>query len=286
MALRLVRKSSETPNITNKDDTKMIRYAYGGYNGFVENYGSEIASVTPSANGIFKIGSGRIVLQGWEVDIDDSGWELVYDNITGTRYYSIYLEISIETETVSVKSSYNTGAYPEINVGDDLTEFPNGTARLLLWQVQANGKTVVQANKVVQKINYAKDAIADIETKIKETKNEIEKEITALKEQGKKTITFAWDSENGYLSDVSVDLEAGKTYIFSLGFVNQPVTQTYILHINSDKNISYSSTMPSNIGSATLNLGYAKNTKVLGVNSTNTVTFGQSYGGYYYKLLP
>ena len=36
MAIRLIRENSDTPNITNKDDARMIRYAYGGQNGYVK----------------------------------------------------------------------------------------------------------------------------------------------------------------------------------------------------------------------------------------------------------
>ena len=35
MSIRLIRQESETPNVSNHDDARMVRYAYGGYDGFV-----------------------------------------------------------------------------------------------------------------------------------------------------------------------------------------------------------------------------------------------------------
>lgn len=42
MGLRLIRGNSDTPNVTNADDARMVRYAYGGYNGFVQGKGREL----------------------------------------------------------------------------------------------------------------------------------------------------------------------------------------------------------------------------------------------------
>ena len=154
MALRLVRQSSDTPNITNKDDVKMIRYAYGGFDGVIKNYGNELNSVTPSEDSLFKIGSGRVVLQGWEVDVDEIGWELHNDGLLGTRFYTIYLEISVATETANIKSIYDANLYPEVSKGDDLNQIPSGTSRLVLWQVEVSNNNVVNANKVVETIPY------------------------------------------------------------------------------------------------------------------------------------
>ena len=149
MALRLVRETSATPNITNKDDTVMARYAYGGYNGVVKAFGSECEYTAES--GVFKLLDGRIVIDGWEIDVDGAGWSLNLSNITGTQYHSVYAELNVLTETVAIKSSYLTGSYPEIDKGDDLTSAQNGTARLLLYHVRVvNGKI----DEVVKKAEF------------------------------------------------------------------------------------------------------------------------------------
>lgn len=134
MAIRLVRESSVTPNITNRDDVRMIRYAYGGYDGVVKGYGEELAA-TYSSDGIFHIGSGRIVLQGWEIDIDESGVDVALDK-SSSLYYAIYLEIDLsgEHETIEIKSIYSSSGYDlEVDAGDDLTRYPNGVARMVLY---------------------------------------------------------------------------------------------------------------------------------------------------------
>ena len=152
MALRLVRQTSNTPNITNKDDTIMTRYAYG-YNGVVKNFGNECNYI--SENGIFKILDGRIVIDGWEIEIDGAGWILDLHFITGTRYHSVYAEVNVLSETVKIDSSYFTGVYPEIEKGDDLTSIPNGTARILLYNVFVENGTIKEVIKKFEIIERA-----------------------------------------------------------------------------------------------------------------------------------
>lgn len=169
MGVRLVRESSQTPNITNKDDAKMVRYAYGGYDGVVKGYGQELGYTYE--NGIFKIGSGRVVLQGWEVDIDESGWTLNLKSVTGTRYYTVYLEVNLVTEKAELKSQHSTLAYPSIEPGDDLTNAPNGIANLVLYQFKLVNGLIALIETKVQKINYVKDFAETLTQKITDLEN-------------------------------------------------------------------------------------------------------------------
>lgn len=152
MALRLVRQTSETPNITNKDDTIMTRYAYGGYNGIVKGFGNECGYTAD--NGIFKVLDGRIVIDGWEIDIDGAGWSLNLSTVTGTQYHSVYAEINVSTEIVRLNSTFLIGFYPEVTKGDDLTQTPNGTARLLLYNVKVENGVITEVVKRFEVIPY------------------------------------------------------------------------------------------------------------------------------------
>lgn len=132
MPLTLVRKSSIEPNITNRDDARMIRYAYGGYDGYVKGFGSELEATIDSPKEVLHIGSGRIVLQGWEVDIDEAGVET---QILSSASNAVYLEINLLTETAAIYNMYATGDNePYVPEGDDLTASPNGVARLVLFR--------------------------------------------------------------------------------------------------------------------------------------------------------
>ena len=71
MGLRLIRQESETPNVSNHDDVRMARYAYGGYDGYVKNRGQEIGSTVSGTS--FVVQSGVLSLQGWEVEVDANG---------------------------------------------------------------------------------------------------------------------------------------------------------------------------------------------------------------------
>ena len=171
MAVRLVRKASETPNITNRDDVKMVRYAYGGYNGIVKNYGRELLPFF--SGGELHLSTGRIVLQGWEVDLDGDGWGFISSISSGSQYYVAYLELSLITETAEIKTTYKTGSYPEIDPGDDLTQFPSGIARLPLCQFQiVNGK-IAEANRVAPVIPYLTQKVLDLENDLKKLKDDV-----------------------------------------------------------------------------------------------------------------
>lgn len=165
MALRLVRQTSQTPNITNKDDTIMTRYAYGGYNGVVKAFGNECKYTSNSS--IFKLLDGRIVIDGWEIDVDAGGWEINLSQVSLTQYYSIYAEINVGIESVSIESKYlSSGGYPKVEKGDDLTSTPNGTARLLLYNVKAENRKITEVIQRFEIIPYLSQKVADIENSI------------------------------------------------------------------------------------------------------------------------
>lgn len=154
MALRLVRKSSDTPNITNKDDVRMARYAYGGYNGIVKGFGNECEYT--AENGIFKLLDGIIVVDGWEIFVEGGGVSLDFSNIIGAQYHSVYLQINVATtiEDVSLKSVYSQISYSQVEKGDDLTSVPNGTAKFLLYNVKVVNGAIVEVVKKFETIPY------------------------------------------------------------------------------------------------------------------------------------
>lgn len=166
MALRLVRKSSDTPNITNKDDTIMTRYAYGGYNGVVKAFGGECGYT--AENGVFKVLNGRIVVDGWEIDIDGAGYSFNFANVVGVQYCSVYVEINVLTESVDLKSVYATGGFSEIEKGDDLTSIPNGTAKMLLYNVKVENGAITEVVKNFEVIPYLTQKVLDIEKRLEE----------------------------------------------------------------------------------------------------------------------
>lgn len=150
MGLRLIRQKSDTPNVQNTDDARMVRYAYGGYDGVVKNKGTECSYTTSGTT--FKINSGVLVLQGWETEIDGNGWEMSIDSLT--KYYAVYLEVNLATDTAAIKSAYATGAVPSIESGDDLTTTINGTARMTLYTFKTTGGVISSVTKLIKSIEY------------------------------------------------------------------------------------------------------------------------------------
>ena len=162
MSVRLIRQASETPNITNRDDSRMTRFAYGGIDGVVKGYGNELAhNITGST---FILRSGCIVLQGWEVLVDS--WELDLSTVVNTQYHTVYLEVNIASETAEIKSSYQTGSFPTINSGNDLTTYPNGTARLPLYTFTVTSGRISSVTKKFIFLSYYGDRLDDIEERL------------------------------------------------------------------------------------------------------------------------
>lgn len=155
MAISMVRKPSETPNITNIDDIIPFRYAYGNQNGYVIGRGAEV-SHTVNGNQ-FTVNSGRLVIQGVESDIDANGITLTIDSVSETRYYAVYHEINLATNTSNIKVEFDTATYPNITEGDDLTANSSGIARLVLYKFIAQSGVISGVEKVVKAIQYTKD---------------------------------------------------------------------------------------------------------------------------------
>lgn len=155
MAISMVRKPSETPNITNIDDIIPFRYAYGNQSGYVISRGAEV-SHTVNGNQ-FTVNSGRIVIQGVESDIDANGITLTIDSVSETRYYAVYHEINLATNTSNIKVEFDTATYPNITEGDDLIANSSGIARLVLYNFIAQNGVISGVEKVVKAIQYTKD---------------------------------------------------------------------------------------------------------------------------------
>lgn len=158
MAIEMVRIPSETPNIANIDDFVGLRYAYGNQDGYVANKGNECSY---SINGnIFKINSGRLVLQGVECDIDANGVEITVESISATRYFTIYLQVNLALNETKILSQYDTATYPVIESGDDLTQITNGVARLPLYHFIATNGVISGVEKIVVGIDFYGDSPA------------------------------------------------------------------------------------------------------------------------------
>ena len=170
MGLRLIRGNSDTPNVTNADDARMVRYAYGGYNGFVQGKGRELDCEGNGAT--LTINSGIIVLQGWEVEIDSNGWSMQVSGADATpRYFTVYCEVDLSIEaTVSIKSVSDTVNYPEVKEGDNLTKITNGVARLVLCHFTAQSGVISNVEKVISPIKYEFERIQDLINSIKDGK--------------------------------------------------------------------------------------------------------------------
>lgn len=157
MAISMVRQPSTEPNIDNISDIVPFRYAYGGQNGYVKGKGRELEH--EAIGNEFTIKSGRVVLDGVESDIDVDGVNFRIDVISETRYYTISYVVNLGNNTTTLELQQGTSTYPTVERGFDLTENPEGTARLLLYRFTATSGIISNVEKVVQVIEYTGDAL-------------------------------------------------------------------------------------------------------------------------------
>ena len=154
MGIRMVRQPSQIPNVTNIDDIIPFRYAYGDQDGYVIGKGNEISHTIDGRT--FRVNSGRIVLQGVETDIDANGVSFTIDNASETRYFVVYYEVNLATQTTAIKlSNYDTAGYPTIDLGDDLTVNSSGIARLPLYRFIAKTGIISNVEKIAKAIEFA-----------------------------------------------------------------------------------------------------------------------------------
>lgn len=153
MAVNLIRKNSDTPNIRNYDDARLFRYINQGKSGIIKDYGDEL-EITQGANNVVHIASGEIVHQGWQVEITSAGFDIQLEGRDTREYYTIYLEINLSIasqQKAEIKYLKGSESYPTIDTGDDLTTTPTGTSRLLIAQVllQNNAITITPKLEVI-----------------------------------------------------------------------------------------------------------------------------------------
>ncbi len=156
MAITLIRKNSDTPNVRNYDDTRLFRYATYGKTGIIKDYMEEVAM---SAVGYttLHIGTGEIVHQGWQVEINSGGVDIALENYDDYEYYSIYLEINLSIpsqQKAEIKYLKGNVAYPVIDPGDDLTRIPSGTSRTLLAHIYLQKNTSINVDRIINVLPY------------------------------------------------------------------------------------------------------------------------------------
>lgn len=235
MGIKMIRQPSETPNVTNIDDIIPFRYAYGNQDGYVIGKGNEI-SHTIDGN-TFRVNSGRVVLQGVETDIDANGVSFTIDNASETRYFSVYYEVNLATQTTAIKlSSYSTSGYPVINVGDDLTANSSGIARIELYRFTVASGVISNVQKVAKAIEYSGTALVGYDI----SKGTVEERLTNLgfKEGSTATgeISFsntAQDYINISNSNISVTKQGNYNILnLTLTFQNTYLMQQFLLNRN------------------------------------------------------
>lgn len=152
MAVNIVRKTSETPNISVADDTRMCRYAFGNQNGYIIGKGNELGYEVDGTN--FTIKSGEFVVQGHQCAIDAEGVTVTVDSLLLSRNYSIYAKVNLATETVTVHKHYALIGYPTLPESDDFTALTTGSAYVELYRFDVMSDEISGVEKRIAALEY------------------------------------------------------------------------------------------------------------------------------------
>jgi hypothetical protein len=224
--------------VSNIDDIIPFRYAYGGQDGYVVGKGTELNNTVE--NGKFKIDSGRVVLQGVETDIDANGVSFDIDYSAQKRYYAIYYEVNLTTQSTEIKlTPYSDKDYPIVKYGDDLTTDPTGVSRLELYRFTATNGIIDNIQKVVKPIEYNVYALGGYD----KSKGTVEERLTSL---GFKKGTLVLG--DGFMSSIQASVETNEiirignrvSFIFKWSgvaddfFTNNTINNKYLIKVPSD----------------------------------------------------
>lgn len=156
MGIKIVRETSETPNINNTDDFVPFRYAYGNQDGYVIGKGNEVNIEQVDTKSVL-IKSGRFVVQGVEVDIDANGIPVDFDDVPQNSdvFVTVYAEVGLATNSVNMQKVFDTVDFPVVDKGDDLTHITNGTANIEIAHVKLSNGSIVSINKAIKAIEYS-----------------------------------------------------------------------------------------------------------------------------------
>ncbi len=162
MGIKIVREPSETPNINNTDDFVPFRYAYGNQDGYVIGKGNEVNIEQVDTKSVL-IKSGRFVVQGVEVDIDANGIPVDFDDVPQNSdvFVTVYAEVSLATNSVSVQKVFDTVDYPVVDKGDDLTHITNGTGNIEIAHIKLSNGSILNTDKTINPIQYSLNITKD-----------------------------------------------------------------------------------------------------------------------------
>lgn len=175
MAIRLVRANSNTPNIQNYDDARILRFATGGQNGVLEDYKNE-CSYDISTYGKFKIKPGEIIIDGWQVEIDGSGYEIEVENSSTPLYYSVFAVIDLRTSSnqiAKIEAFYDTTLYNWGKPQEDLSNNPFGQHYLLLYTFKVVNSSISEVIMKFQYTRYNKNLLEEMENRLNSKINNV-----------------------------------------------------------------------------------------------------------------
>lgn len=275
MSISLIRRNSDLPNIANYDDARINRFAIGDYEGFVKGIGNELDLEQFSGSVVdrkvkLKIKSGLFYIQGWDVIINQEGYEITLTSPgSGNIYYTVYATIDLSSnsnQTVSINSSYAMNTYPTINTGDDLSINTTGRRNIELYRVVITVNSFSSV-KVIQRIKYNKELLRDLQSSFEEKMLSLPSSRLTIDDVNKvKAKIKTYDETNVYSDSIGKSLyylsDTGQTifndpnkYLYGRKFEITLGNEVYIFNVSDDndirekgliKNIYYDFDKPTN----------------------------------------
>lgn len=135
-------------------DADLFRYATYGLDGIIKGFGDEFSWHVTGSN--FEIGSGKAAING-RTAITNTTKTFNVGTSSTNYFWVIYIEINMSIaseEKAELVAAYQTGVYPVITNGEDLTNNPFGVARRELYRFQAASGTLSYIQKTLNVLEY------------------------------------------------------------------------------------------------------------------------------------
>ena len=204
--MRLLRATSEIPNITPRDDAFHIYHAYGG-NGIVSGVGEDLKidllSYSFGSGTSYRVHSGLVCILGYEIEVEEQE--------VSTASSGLYLKVDLLRESVSLVDFREVPAerltkYSDIEIyGQDPMMYPSAVFCVLIAAVRSTGGGTHRLDETLP-------ILIPFEDRIKNLRLDTSEQIDLVRNYTGGSVYYAYVRKSGNYVFGRIDLNGTSVY--------------------------------------------------------------------------